>query len=169
MPWRRNQVIYWPRSPGQFSRAGLMKMSRQPKRAWISECAIAFALVCPLAGCGGYSAGSGGGGGGGSAPAAVTGLAATGANAQVTLSLECKQRRDRLLREAFDDERHRSANRGASGNGLHGQLGYERDEILLRRRCLQLVWRERGFDRSERDTGRATSSGACGADCNGGR
>lgn len=55
-------------------------------RARISECAIALALVCGLAGCGGYSAGGGGGGGGASAPAAVTGLAATAANAQVTLT-----------------------------------------------------------------------------------
>ncbi len=55
-------------------------------RAWILECAIAWVLLCSIAGCGGYSAGTGSGGGGGSAPAVVTGVAATAANAQVNLT-----------------------------------------------------------------------------------
>jgi fibronectin type 3 domain-containing protein len=63
-----------------------MKLGCELKRFHIFECAIALILTCAVAGCGGYSAPTGGGGGGGSAPAVVTGLAATAANAQVTLT-----------------------------------------------------------------------------------
>jgi fibronectin type 3 domain-containing protein len=63
-----------------------MKIGFEMKRAQTFPCAVAVALLCAVAGCGGYSSGSGGGGGGGSTPAVVTGLAATSANAQVNLT-----------------------------------------------------------------------------------
>ncbi len=64
-----------------------MSMHKEQRRAplFMLNVLIAVLLACMIAGCGGYSS-SGGGGGGGSAPAVVTGLSATGANAQVTLT-----------------------------------------------------------------------------------
>ena len=63
-----------------------MKLRHWKNGPRILKWSVGLVLACALAGCGGYSSGTGGGSGGGSAPAAVTGLTATGANAQVTLT-----------------------------------------------------------------------------------